>query len=219
MSQSLKYCGNQSLQDVKTVAKSKADYLGFIFTTESKRTVKATDVANWLQEVDIGNKQTVGVFVNPSYEEVAFIIREVQLDVIQLHGTESATFIKELKDKYKTKIWKALHHSAVVHEQMREYGALVDGFLIDSKVQGKWGGTGQTFAWEAVPTYMAVGKEFGVPVFVAGGVTAHNIHELLAYEPDGIDLASGIEEAGHKSATMIAQLEERMNENGKNVSR
>lgn len=210
MSRSLKYCGNQSLEDVKTVAQSKADFLGFIFTTESKRTVRADDVASWLREVDIGNKQMVGVFVNPTLEEVASVLRVVKLDVIQLHGNESPTFIQELKDICGTKIWKALHHSAVVQEQMRGYGSLVDGFLIDSKVQGKWGGTGQTFAWEAVPTYMAVGKEVGVPVFVAGGVTADNIHELLAYEPDGIDLASGIEAAGKKSATIIAQLEERM---------
>lgn len=210
MSPSLKYCGNQSLEDVKTVAQSKADYLGFIFTTESKRTVKANDVANWLREVEIGGKQTVGVFVNPTLEEVASVLRAVKLDVIQLHGTESPTFIQELKDICGTKIWKALHHSAVVQDQMRAYGALVDGFLIDSKVQGKWGGTGKTFTWEAVPSYMAIGKELGVPIFVAGGITAENVQELFAYEPDGIDLASGIEEAGKKSATIIAQLEERM---------
>ncbi len=58
-----------------------------------------------------------------------------------------------------------------------------------------------------------------VPVFIAGGINPTNIDELLSYQPDGIDVSSGIEENGKKSSELIRQLEERMNRNGSNVSR
>jgi phosphoribosylanthranilate isomerase len=78
--------------------------------------------------------------------------------------------------------------------------------------------TGVSFDWTYIPTYLNEGKKQGVPVFIAGGINPDNIEHVLDYQPDGIDVSSGIEENGRKSRKLIRQLEERMNRYG-NTSR
>ncbi|MCH8327668.1 MAG: phosphoribosylanthranilate isomerase, partial [Candidatus Marinimicrobia bacterium] len=75
--------------------------------------------------------------------------------------------------------------------------------LLDSKVKGQFGGTGETFDWQKVD--LSGRKQ---PIMLAGGLGPENI--LAAIEtarPDAVDLSSGVETApGIKSATLLKQL-------------
>jgi phosphoribosylanthranilate isomerase len=204
----LKYCGNYSLNDVQITANSRADYLGFIFA-ESKRYVTTHQVQQWLKKIPIQQK-IVGVFVNNRIEEIEYIVSCLPLDIIQCHGEETAEYILTLKASLKQQVWKVIHHSQDGLEAMKQYDGLVDGYVIDSKVAGQRGGTGVTFDWSSIPVYQAEALRQQVPVFIAGGINPQTIEELLRYEPEGIDLASGIEENGKKSTKIKNQLEERL---------
>ncbi|WEG11367.1 phosphoribosylanthranilate isomerase [Pullulanibacillus sp. KACC 23026] len=206
----LKYCGNRSYEDYKLVSQSRATHLGFIFVPTSKRYVSPERVGEWLAQASSTNQKMVGVFVNPSLEELNEHLRAIHLDVIQLHGTETPCFIKELRGLYNGEVWKVIHHEEGALEKMKDYAGCVDAFLVDSKVAGALGGTGQAFDWSYVPDYLEVAHQLGMPCMIAGGVTPENVAALLEYKPDGIDLASGIEASEKKSRSRIEALERKV---------
>ncbi len=194
----LKYCGNRSLQDVQLISKSKADYIGFVFA-ESKRKVEPKDVKRWLSVVQLETKQIVGVFVHPTVCSVASVLEHVPLSIIQCHGMETVQTVQQLKERFQLPVWKVIHHNLEAWTYMRAWKGVADGFVIDSGRKGAWGGTGISFDWRNVPHYMEEAYNQGVPCFIAGGITPDNVEQLLAYEPFGIDISSGIEENDRKS--------------------
>ncbi|MGM7701517.1 phosphoribosylanthranilate isomerase [Pseudalkalibacillus sp. Hm43] len=204
----LKICGARSREDYVKIQKSSADYAGFIFA-ESKRRVAPQDVKRWT----IGNQgiSHVGVFVNPTLKQIKETLVEVDLDVLQLHGTESVSFIKQVKAQTDKVIWKALPHSEQTLDEMADYMAVVDGFVIDTKVKGKTGGTGIRFDWEAIPAYTELAKKNEKLCLIAGGIHPDNVQACLSKKPLGIDLSSGVEQNERKSETEISKLTERMN--------
>ncbi|MDE8562359.1 phosphoribosylanthranilate isomerase [Anoxybacillus rupiensis] len=209
MSVLLKYCGHQSLSDLQKGIKSCADYLGIIFA-ESKRKVDAHEAKTWLKMVDLGKKQLVGVFVNSSAEDIYAVTELLPLSVIQCHGTETVEQIAKIKAATDLPVWKAIHHSEEALSKMRQYATVADGYIVDSRVKGAWGGTGISFNWEAIPFYLEEANRQGVPCFIAGGITPDNVAQLLSYRPHGVDISSGIEENGKKSARKMMEIEKRV---------
>ncbi|KIP20884.1 N-(5'-phosphoribosyl)anthranilate isomerase [Anoxybacillus ayderensis] len=205
----LKYCGNRSLQDVQLVAKSEADYIGFVFA-ESKRKVKPQHVKRWLSVVQLETKQIVGVFVHPTMTSVASVLAHVPLSIIQCHGMETIQTVKQLKETFQLPVWKVIHHAPEAWTYMRAWKGIADGFVIDSGRKGAWGGTGISFDWRVVPYYMEEASRQGVPCFIAGGITPDNVEQLLMYEPFGIDMSSGIEENERKSEQKIKTIEQKV---------
>ncbi|MGP3561769.1 phosphoribosylanthranilate isomerase [Geobacillus sp. BK01] len=202
----LKYCGNRSADDVQIALASGADYLGFIFA-ESKRRVSPAEVKRWLASAPLGGKQLVGVFVNAAAEQIAAVAAAVPLHIIQCHGRETPAELQAVKEVTGLPAWKAIHHGSGALDAMRQYAGIVDGYVVDSRVAGAWGGTGVSFDWEAVPRYLEEAARQGVPCFIAGGITPDNVERLLAYRPTGIDISSGIETDGRKDPAKMKQIE------------
>lgn len=206
----IKLCGNRSLEDLKMTSESNADYLGLIFA-ESKRRVQAHQVKEWLDSVDIKEKQLVAIFVNASLNEIEDIMKNLPIDVIQCHGSETVRDIANIKHHFNKRVWKALPHYEGTLSDMKKYAEAADGFVIDSKVKDAFGGTGQTFDWSKVPCYIQAAEELNKTLFIAGGIAPDNIHQLLGLRPPGIDISSGIEQNGKKDETLLTRLEERVN--------
>lgn len=208
----LKFCGNRSLEDVKLTSTSNADFIGFVFAP-SKRQVTPEDVKHWLNEVDIKqHQQIVGVFVNETIEQIAHAVRTASLDIVQLHGNETPDFCQQVKDLCRVDVWKVIHHNNEAIDKMDTYAHVVDGFLIDNKSKSQWGGTGTAFDWSFVPRYLEKARRLNKRCLIAGGVNASNVHELLKHQPDGIDLASGIETDERKDKEKITKLQSRIKE-------
>lgn len=188
----LKFCGTRSKEDYLKILKTDADYIGFIFA-DSKRKVLAEEVAAWQQKAGTTDKKLVGVFVNEDSEKILAAAQTAGLDVLQLHGTETPDDIRQLKNHFHGEIFKTVHHHIDGIEQMKSFAGLVQAFVIDTKTPEGWGGTGKTFDWEAIPSYEAEAARQQVPCFIAGGVNPENVSLLLAYQPSGIDVSSGIE--------------------------
>lgn len=206
----LKYCGNHSYNDLLHSINSKADYIGVVFA-ESKRQVTPSEVNEWLSQLTWPtNKKLVGLFVNEEINQIKNVVKTVPLHIVQCHGNESVQYMKTLTNEISLPIWKVIHHKENAWEQMDEYAPFVAGFVIDSKSEKAWGGTGTTFDWSHIPHYLAKGKQLNKTIFIAGGINPENVEQLLKYNPMGIDLSSGIELDGKKSIQKMEQLEERI---------
>jgi phosphoribosylanthranilate isomerase len=72
-------------------------------------------------------------------------------------------------------------------EGLDEYD--VSAYLLDARVDGVLGGSGQTFPWEVARDFCRSQK-----VFVAGGLTPENVGDAVrTLIPYGVDAASGVE--------------------------
>jgi phosphoribosylanthranilate isomerase len=212
----LKLCGNHSLQDLEIAAQSNATHIGVIFA-ESKRQVKPEQLAHWLKKVEI-SAQLVGVFVHASVTEIDNVLRHVDLDVIQCHGKESVEEVEEIKQRFAKPVFKAVHHQEKGLKQLQQFADVADGYVIDSKVKGAWGGTGVSFDWDSIPDYTKEARRQQKLCFIAGGINPDNVESCMSYAPIGIDLSSGIETEGRKNNLKLQQLVERMTEYEHRVS-
>lgn len=208
---SLKYCGIMSSMDLELTVKSQADYLGFNFFKDSRRYVIPAEASKWIQQISHSINQTlVGVFVNPSISEIEAVLKAVPLQVIQCHGDESPDQIKAIKQCFPCRIWKALRVTARWKEEAQIYLPYVDGILLDANVKGHYGGTGKTFDWAVIPEFFEFIRNKNKIGWIAGGISSSNLDQLLAYHPEAVDLASGIEMNYKKSASLIKEIEEKV---------
>ena len=165
-----------------------ADAVGMIFG-ESERRIEwndAIEIARHLPD----DTTAVAVFVNPSLAEVARV-REVFVDpVIQLSGDESPEFARQIGGR----IIKAVHVGDESAEELEEafdrYAPALP--LLDTKVAGVYGGTGQVFDWSRL-AHITRWR----PFVVAGGLTHANVGACVQrLRPFGVDVRSGVETDG-----------------------
>lgn len=161
----LKICGMK--YNTQEVAALQPDYLGFIFYAGSKR-----DFHGDIPMLP-NNIQKVGVFVDA---EIAFAkakIEQYNLDILQLHGSESPAFIQELKKLTDVKIWKVFAiKDAFDFDRLTPYEKLVDAFLFDTKGAQK-GGNGYTFDWSVLKDYSSK-----TPFVLSGGIGLEEIDKV-----------------------------------------
>ncbi len=205
----VKICGIKTVETLQLLARRNADYVGFVFA-KSKRQVTAEHVARLLQTVE-QPPRTVGVFVNPTMEELASVMQTVPLHVIQLHGQESPDFCRRVKERLGTEVWKAI---AVGEEgpeatDIESYLPFVNGCLFDTYHAKLAGGTGQKFEWSEIPRIQQ--RTAGTLHIIAGGIDPDNVGDLLRrYRPEAIDISSGVETDGVKDDAKIIQLIEKV---------
>lgn len=194
----IKVCGMRDLENIKQVAALQPQYLGFIFYPKSPRFFTGT-----IPELPSAIAR-VGVFVNSEIKEVLAKVNQYKLNVVQLHGKESAKFVNELKIKLPANctIWKVF---SVAHNfdfrSLEAFEPLVDAFLFDAKGPAP-GGNGYTFNWEVLKDYNSK-----VPLVISGGIGLEQLHELDQLKNTGlpvlaVDLNSKFETApGLKNTT------------------
>jgi len=99
----VKYCGLVRPQDVDAAVAIGADAIGFVFYPRSPRLLDA-DTAAALRRRLPSWVSAVGLFVNEPAEVIEPLARRVGLDVIQLHGDETAAQARALQRIW----WKAI---------------------------------------------------------------------------------------------------------------
>ena len=97
---------------------------------------------------------TVGLFVDPSADEVRAALAAVPLDMLQFHGSEPASFCRAFGRPYLKAIPMAPGTDLL--ESLSSYGDAA-GVLVDAPPSGGLpGGTGRTFDWGRVPANLPV---------------------------------------------------------------
>lgn len=196
----VKICGLTRMEDAAWANALKPDYVGFVFA-ESRRRVTPETAARIAERIDHAVKR-VGVFVNPSMDDIRQAIAVCPLDILQLHGEESPAFCEETG----MPIWKAFRmRGPEVLERLDAYR--VDAYVLDGHHPCSYGGTQVPFPWEWAEHFDFNGK----PVVLAGGLTADNVTEALhRVRPWAVDVSSGVETDGVKNAGKIAAFIERV---------
>lgn len=189
----VKICGITNLEDAMAAADLGADFLGFNFYPKSPRFIPPDRCASIAQilKLKFPATQLVGVFVNSSLEEIEAIFDLCQLNLAQLHGDEPPGMLSALKGKG----YKAFRG---IPEEIEPF--ILDennppSALLDSKVNGNYGGTGVTGNWRVAHL---LAERY--PIFLGGGLTAENVAlAIRQVSPWGVDTASGVEvEPGKK---------------------
>lgn len=184
----IKICGLRRAEDVALAEDLGADFLGFVFVKASPRFLEPADAPKSRRA------KRVGVFRDATIDEIRRAAEVAQLDLIQLHGTESNDVVQALD----LPVIKALH----VTESLPETSTSASWLLFDSG-----GGTGRRFDWSLLARY-----DRSKPFLLAGGITPENVAAAISkVRPDAIDLASGVESApGVKDHIKMKLLFERV---------
>ncbi len=202
----VKFCGITNLDDAAEAVRLGAWGVGLIHYDRSPRYVE-TAVAAEIAAAFRRKCEVVGVFVNPTLEEVARAVEDEQLTMVQLNGNEGASFCAEAARRTGLKVIKAIHVASAADVHGAE-AYRTDFHLFDRRADGLWGGSGQSFDWELLR-----GHRSEVPAILAGGLTADNVAAAIAIaHPYAVDVASGVEaEPGRKDHAAMAAFFEAAN--------
>ena len=196
----IKFCGIRRLEDVAAVNLCQPDYMGMIFSGGFRRSISQEQAQCLVQEKSDAIA-AVGVFVNESSETICRMAEQLHLQVIQLHGNESAEQIQTLQQKTGLPVWKALRIGTL--EELEAAGTNpADCLILEGKTGAGIGGTGVCADWELLARH-----SWNRSFFLAGGLQPENVLEAIAtVSPTGVDFSSGIEEDGVKSLRRMKQL-------------
>lgn len=199
---SLKICGVTTRGDADRLVSLGVHALGVNFWPQSKRYL-APENAEWLRGL-AGNILRVGVFVNENPALPLRLVREGLLDVIQLHGDETPDdasiyrdeaipFFKAIGVKTRDDLARAADYQACA-------------ILLDAHAPGVYGGTGETFDWNAAVNFKTHHPR--IPIILAGGIIPENAALAAAtVRPAALDVASGAEiSPGIKDFTKVNAL-------------
>lgn len=245
-----KICGITTPEALRRAAELQVDYIGLVFAP-SKRRVEPETAGALIAELrglraatsgsEVANggsapqnasakPQVVGVFVDPTLDELDRTLAAAPLDVVQLHGQESPEFCRAVRERFAVKVFKATsiredasgfdadsggrlraNHAERAAAIAEAYAGAADALLIDTHDPLYGGGSGRTFNWEIIPLYLDAARARGLKLFVAGGLTPDNAGELIRqYAPDGVDVSSGVETDGLKDLHKMTLFAERV---------
>ncbi len=190
----VKICGITNLADARAAIDAGADLLGFNFYPPSPRYISPERAREIISVVRRSSSvQTAGVFVNEPLERVRAIVELCELDLIQMHGEESA----ELVAQFAPRVYKSLRPRDAADAKLliEKYRVALNGnrpgFIVDAFNAKLFGGAGEQGDWKVASE---IAREF--PILLAGGLNPDNVAEAIrAVQPWGVDVASGVERA------------------------
>jgi phosphoribosylanthranilate isomerase len=194
----VKICGLNDPAAVETAAAAGADWLGFVFFPPSPRNVSPAQAAALSARVPAGPGR-VGLFVDPSDEDVARVLDALRLDALQLYvGAERA---RELRERFGVPVWRAVGVGSASDLPVAADG--VDALLVEAKPpEGatRPGGNATRFDWELLSGWIAP-----APWVLAGGLDPSNVAEAIRVSgAQTVDVSSGVERAkGVKDLALI----------------
>lgn len=201
----IKVCGNTDLNQLRKLDELDIDYAGMIFYPQSPRYVLKKLSGKEVKDLDLSLTK-VGVFVNASEEEIMQQIEDFGLDLVQLHGDETASFCNRISDHIK--VMKAFRISDLetnIDWLVKEYDEVCDYYLFDKGNAGLYGGTGEKFNWNLLEK-----ANIGKPFFLSGGISAEDVAALKKFHHPffyGVDVNSRFEtEPGIKDIKLIKEF-------------
>ncbi len=190
-------CGMKYPENMEQVSQLMPDYMGFIFWEPSSRYF--TGPIPELPE-PIGK---VGVFVDASISFILEKVKDLNLNLVQLHGGEPPEYCTSLRQELKRlagperkiEIVKAIAvGQSFSFGDLHPYEGKVDYFLFDSKGPLP-GGNGFAFDWKLLEGY-----DLQTPFFLSGGIGIAEVENLrnfmgtsLAKKCHAIDVNSAFE--------------------------
>ena len=188
----VKICGITRTEDAQLAVDAGVDAIGLVFYEKSPRFVTNTQAAKISQLIPAFVSR-VALFKDAEKQVIQSVLQQVEIDLIQFHGSEPADFCEQFDSPY----IKALGMKTAENDvdylgpdyltgSVEKYQS-AKALLLDAHAPGEAGGTGETFDW----TSLAAIKK---PVILAGGLTADNVKQAInMVHPFAVDVSSGVE--------------------------
>ena len=201
----VKICGVKEKAHALGAGRAGASFIGLVFAPSPRQVTvaQAQEIVGAIK----GNckaTETVGVFVNMPAPAVNRIAQACHLDWVQLSGDETWAYCQQIdRPLIKAVRIRAGESSEALHSYLASGAEILSGhkylYLLDSQVEGKYGGTGITFDWSLA---RELARRFSM--IIAGGLTPENVAQAVeTVAPWGVDVSSGVEVGGIKSIAQI----------------
>lgn len=201
----IKICGLTRPQDVQSAIEAGADAVGFVFYPKSPRYIAAAAAGQLIAQIP-PFVTAVGLFVNPTLEEVQALIAQAPISLLQFHGDETPELCAAIAQAVQRPFIRAIRvkegmQPADLLKYESDYRAastLFTGLLLDTYTDS-YGGSGKGFDWSLIPENIAP------RVVLSGGLSAQNATDaVLGVRPYAVDISSGVEQdKGIKDAAKI----------------
>lgn len=197
----LKICGMKYSENIVEISELLPDFMGFIFWEKSTRYFDEI-----IPEIPKSIKKA-GIFVGENAKEIAFKIKQYQLDLIQLHGNETPEICRELQQQNVQIIKVFSIGNDFNFDDLKPFENSCDYFLFDTK--GKFpGGNGVAFDWKILEKY-----DSEKPIFLSGGIGIEDISKIkkLKIPIFAIDVNSKFEtQPGSKNIDLLQQFKSQL---------
>lgn len=198
----IKLCGLFRPCDIETVNLLKPEYIGFVFAPGSKRYISFQRAAELKSLLAPGIK-AVGVFTDEAPETVAELLKDQIIDMAQLHGNESGTYLNQLRSLTEKPLIKEFRIRSCLDIRAASV-CDADYVLLDSGA-----GTGTVFNWDLI-------KKLHRPYFLAGGLSPENVSSALkTLHPYAVDVSSGVETDGQKDKIKMTAFVQAVRKEGR----
>lgn len=180
----IKMCGLSRLCDIEYANEIKPEFIGFVFAEKSRRYVSPEKAYELRQKLD-SRIIPAGVFVDADIDFIVKLVNNGTIDIVQLHGSEDESYIKNLRKLVNVPIIQAFRIEKTSDTEKAEL-SVADYVLLDSG-----GGSGKAFDHSLI--------NIKRPYFLAGGLTPENVGEISRrLEPYAVDASSSLETDGYK---------------------
>ncbi|MCP8307349.1 MAG: phosphoribosylanthranilate isomerase [archaeon] len=189
----VKICGITNEKDLKNSIIAGADALGFVINVDSSpRSIKIDRARELMEKVPIFVSK-VAVTVFDDFDRIIEIKDELKPEYIQIHGDFNFNEDYLLKTLCGVHIIRAIAlKSNLSLESILNEAKNFDAILVDSHIEGKYGGTG-------IVNDFKMCREIGEaispkPLILAGGLNPDNVEEAIhIVKPFAVDVSSGVE--------------------------
>jgi phosphoribosylanthranilate isomerase len=198
----IKFCGLKTGNDVRTAVEAGVAWTGFVIFPPSPRHVSPS-LAGELAHL-AGGTETVAVMVDPDNVLLEQVRDGMQPDWIQLHGSEDAERIVQIRAYAKQGVWKSVPVAEASDvEAAKAFDGVADMLVFDAKPPA---GASRPGGWGASYDYSLLKNlQLRSRWLLSGGLDADTVaNAVTASGARGVDVSSGIESApGIKDAAKM----------------
>lgn len=202
MSVEAKICGLSTPETVDAAVEAGAGFVGFVTFPRSPRHIGSLDLLKMLGARVPRTVVRVGLFVDADDALIDARLATGSIDMLQLHGAETAERVAALKARTGKPVIKAIKVAAPadVERGIAAYAGVADRLMFDAADGTLPGGNARAFDW----TFLS-GRTVSLPWFLAGGLNPDNVAEAVRVTgARAVDVSSGVEATrGVKSVELI----------------
>ena len=195
----VKICGITRCEDAQLVVDAGVDAVGLVFYEKSPRFV-SIEYAAEISQIIPAFVSRVALFKDAEQQMIESVLEQVEIDLIQFHGSETADYCEQFNRPYIKAIGMkgAEHDVSFLLANVEKYQS-AKALLLDGHAPGEAGGTGESFDWTSIA---AVDK----PIVLAGGLTPDNVQQAIdLVHTFAVDVSSGVESSpGIKDKDKVA---------------
>lgn len=188
----VKICGITSLRDLNTAVEAGADAVGFVVDAPKSPRNLDLNTARKLVKATPIFIETVAVTILQEPSRLEKIVKEIDPDIIQIHGSDHQYNDIRGRLPFTSLIGAIQPGSNLVMDIVKEVAEMFDAIIVDSALPDGYGGTGKVHNWDLSRRVRDI--LYPKPLVLAGGLNPGNVKEAIhLVKPYAVDVSSGVE--------------------------